>query len=194
MRSIFALTCVAAALVSFACGSSNPSGPSSGTGTLNVRLTDSPFTDAKAVLVTFSEVSVHREDAEWTKVPFADPAAMTRTCDLKKLQGPIDILGIGPVPAGHYTQIRLVVVSTTIYFDNPSDPAVPPCATTIAEPAGAKASVTIPSGEIKLNRSFDLAADGTLSIDLDFDGDKSIHLTGSSTYTMSPVVAIKSVQ
>ena len=193
MRSILALTCAAAALVSFACGS-NPSGPSSGTGTLNVRLTDSPFTDAKAVLVTFSDVSVHREDAEWTKVPFADPAAATRTCDLKKLQGPTDILGIGPVNAGHYTQIRLMVVSTAIYFDNPSDPAVPPCATTVPEPAGSKAMATIPSGEIKLNRSFDLAADGTMTIDLDFDGDRSIHQTGSSTYTMSPVVAIKSVQ
>jgi len=192
MRSIFALMCVAAALVSFACGN-NPSGPSSGTGTLSVRLTDSPFTDAKAVLVTFSDVSVHREDAEWTKVPFA-AGATTRTCDLKKLQGPIDILGTGPVPAGHYTQIRLMVTSTTIYLDNPSDPAAPACAATLAEPAGTKASVTIPSGEVKLNRAFDLAADGTLSIDLDFDGDRSIHLTGSNTYTMSPVVAIKSVQ
>ncbi|HKE86421.1 MAG TPA: DUF4382 domain-containing protein [Vicinamibacterales bacterium] len=191
MRSIFALMCVAAALVSFGCGSTN--GPS-GTGTLNVHLTDSPFTDAKAVLVTFQDVSVHREDADWTKVPFADPAAMTRTCDLKKLQGPTDILGTGSLTAGHYTQIRLMIVSTTIYFENPTDPAVPPCATTIAEPAGTKALVTIPSGEVKLNRSFDLAPNAMMMIELDFDGDRSLHLTGSNTYTLTPVVAIKSVQ
>jgi len=161
---------------------------------LNVHLTDSPFTDAKAVLVTFQDVSVHREDADWTKVPFADPAAMTRTCDLKKLQGPTDILGTGSLTAGHYTQIRLMIVSTTIYFENPTDPAVPPCATTIAEPAGTKALVTIPSGEVKLNRSFDLAPNAMMMIELDFDGDRSLHLTGSNTYTLTPVVAIKSVQ
>ena len=60
--------------------------------------------------------------------------------------------------------------------------------------AGAKANLTIPSGEVKLNRGFDLAADGTTTIVLDFDGDKSIHQTGNGAYMMSPVISIKSVQ
>src|SRR5262245_43791905 len=116
MRSLATFTCAAAALVSFACGSTNnPSGPSGGSGTLNMRLTDSPFSDAKAVLVTFSEVSAHHEDSEWTPVPFpADPngvAVLERTCDLKKLNGPVDFLGGGLLTAGHYTQIRLMVKS-----------------------------------------------------------------------------------
>jgi len=59
--------------------------------------------------------------------------------------------------------------------------------------AGAKATLTIPSGEVKLNRGFDLPANGTTTITLDFDGDKSIHQTGTGTYMMSPVIAIKSV-
>src|SRR5215475_12784978 len=113
MRYIVSFAC-ALALASFACGSST--GPSGGTGTLNVRLTDSPFTDAKAVLVTFSEVQAHREDAEWATVPFV-PAATSRTCDLKKLQGPFDFLGGGLLTTGHYTQIRIVVSSATLYFD-----------------------------------------------------------------------------
>jgi Domain of unknown function (DUF4382) len=198
MRYILAFTC-AAALASFACGESSPSGPSAGTGTLNMRLTDSPFSDAKAVLVTFSEVSAHREDSEWATVPFpADAggaAVAERTCDLKKLNGPIDILGGGLLTAGHYTQVRLVVKKATVYFDVAPDAAAPAC--TAAAPvltSTNKADLTIPSGEVKLNRGFDLAADGTTTIVLDFDGDKSIHQTGNGTYMMSPVVGVKSVQ
>ena len=170
MRSLATFTCAAAALVSFACGSTNnPSGPSGGSGTLNMRLTDSPFSDAKAVLVTFSEVSAHHEDSEWATIPFpADPsgaAVLERTCDLKKLNGPVDILGGGLLTAGHYTQIRLMVKSATIYFDTATDPAAPACTAVAPTLAGAKANLTIPSGEVKLNRGFDLAADGTTTID-----------------------------
>ena len=198
MRYMVSFACVLA-LASFACGSNNPSGPSAGSGTLNMRLTDSPFSDAKAVLVTFSEVQAHREDAEWSTTPFpadASGAAVTeRTCDLKKLEGPVDILGGGLLTAGHYTQIRLVVKKATIYFDV-APPATDPACVAVAQTLTStnKADVTIPSGEVKLNRGFDLAADGTTTIVLDFDGDKSIHQTGNGAYMMSPVIAIKSVQ
>ena len=190
MRYIPSFAC-ALALTSFACGG-NPSGPS-GSGTLYVRLTDSPFTDAKAVIVTFSEVSAHREDSAWAAVPFGG-GATSWSCDLKRLQGPQDVLGGGTLTAGHYTQIRLMVSNATIYFDNPTTEAAA-CAATLAAPAGSRASVTIPSGEVKLNRGFDLAADGTTTIVLDLDGDKSIiHQAGTGTYIMNPVVSIKSLQ
>src|SRR4029453_8843131 len=130
MRHMLAFSCVAA-LTASACGESPPAGPSGGAGTLNMRLTDSPFSDAKAVLITFSEVSAHREDADWMKVPFPADAGgavvAERPCDLKKLQGPVDILGGGLLTAGHYTQIRLVVAKATIYFDVAPDAAAPAC-------------------------------------------------------------------
>jgi len=198
MRYLFAFAFVAA-LGSSACGESSPSGPSGGSSTLNLRITDSPFSDAKAVLVTISEVQAHREDAAWETVAFPDdPATPTpdteRTCDLKKLQGPVDILGGGLLTAGHYTQIRLVVKKATIYFDV-APPATDPACTAVAPELTStnKANVTIPSGEVKLNRGFDLPANGTTTITLDFDGDKSINQTGNGTYMMSPVIAIKSV-
>jgi uncharacterized protein DUF4382 len=198
MRYLFAFACVAA-LGSSACGESSPSGPSGGSGTLNLRITDSPFSDAKAVLVTISELQAHRDGAGWETVPFADDAATPtvdteRTCDLKKLQGPVDFLGGGLLTAGHYTQIRLVVKKATIYFDV-APPATDPACTAAAPELTStnKANVTIPSGEVKLNRGFDLPADGTTTITLDFDGDKSINQTGTGTYMMSPVIAIKSV-
>jgi len=179
-------------LATFACNSvSGPSGP---TGTLNLRLTDSPFTEADAVLVTFRGVRAHRSESDWTAVPFADATAVTRTCDLKKLQAAEDILGTGPLVAGQYTMIRLVVESAKLYFDNPTDPAEPACVTTTGTvPAGLSANVTISSGEVKLNRPFTIDADATTTILLDFDGDRSINLTGNGTYMMSPVIAIVSV-
>ena len=115
-----------------------------------------------------------------------------RTCDLKKLVDAQDVLGVGPITAGHYTQIRLTVSSAAVYFDNPS--SGPACATSIAAPSGGSASVTVSSGEVKLNREFDVAAGGATTILVDFDGDRSIVQTGAGNYRMSPVISIVSVQ
>jgi hypothetical protein len=74
--------------------------------------------------------------------------------------------------------------------------------------------VEIPSGEVKLNTQFTLAAGGTTSILLDFDGDQSVRRLGlgggggngrgngnnaepddpsTGRYMMSPVIRIVSV-
>jgi hypothetical protein len=157
-------------------------------------LKDSPFTDAKSLLVTFSEVDAHKSDtaeASWSKVPFA-AGATSRTCDLKKLQTAQDVLGTGPLATGHYTQVRLVVSSATIYFDNAATGDA--CAATVAAPAGRSANVTIPSGEVKLNREFDVSSATTTTMVLDFDGDKSVRETGNGQFMMSPVISVVSVQ
>jgi hypothetical protein len=193
MRRPFALALAAACLVASACGGSS-TGPSGSTGTLRMMLTDSPFTDAKSLLVTFSEVDAHKSDATdgtWTKLPFAG-SATSRTCDLKKLQAAQDVLGTGPLTTGHYTQVRLVVVSAVIYFDNAATGDA--CGATIAAPPGRNANVTIPSGEVKLNREFDVSSATTTTMVLDFDGDKSVRDTGNGQYMMSPVVAVVGVQ
>src|SRR5215831_19394147 len=111
MRVLALLAIAAACTFASACGSS--AGPSGSTGTLTMALKDSPFSDAKSLLVTFSEVDAHiatASDGSWTKLPFAD-GATSRTCDLKKLQSAQDVLGTGPMAAGHYTMVRLVVSS-----------------------------------------------------------------------------------
>lgn len=168
-------------------GPTTPSGP----GTLTINLTDSPFSTAKAVLVTFSEVSAHRSDGPFFGVPFAG-GATTRTCDLKKLMGAQDVLGAGSLPPGHYTQLRLVVASGVLFFDNPS--SGPACAAAITTPAGASAPLEIPSGEVKLNREFDVSGVQGTAILLDFDGDHSVRETGSGKFIMTPVIAVVSVQ
>ena len=180
---------------------SNPAAPSTPTGgtsstmaTVSVRLTDSPFSDAKALLVTFSDVSIHSADpGDWKTVPFA--SGTSRTCDLKRLNGATDVLGVGSLAAGHYTQIRLNVTSAALYFDNPS--ATGPCAPQIAAPAGRSAPVDVPSGEVKLNNEFTVTGSGT-TITLDFDGDQSVRQTGNGNgngkYMMTPVIRVVSVQ
>ena len=173
-----------------ACGGSNSP---SGSGSLNLMLKDSPYSDAKSLLVTFSDVSVHRADEgdeSWTKLPFAG-GATSRTCDLKKLVTAQDILGVGSLPAGHYTQIRLTVTSASLHFENAAAGAA--CVDTLPVVAGAMADVTIPSGVVKLNREFDVPEGGTATILVDFDGDKSVHETGNGRYQMSPVITVVSV-
>jgi hypothetical protein len=196
MRLASSLVVPVAVFVISGCGSASSTaiGPSPSTGTLTMALKDSPFSDAKSLLVTFSEVDAHiatAPDGTWTKLPFADGGA-SRTCDLKKQQSAQDVLGSSAIPTGHYTQVRLVVSSATIYFDNAAIGAA--CGAAIAAPAGQSAPVTIPSGEVKINREFDVASTGATTVLLDFDGDQSVRQTGNGAYMMSPVIAVASVQ
>ncbi len=188
-RLLIVAALVVPVVAASACGgSSSPAGPSN-SGTLKVMLRDSPFSDARALLVTFSEVSAHRSGGDFVTLPFSD--ASSRTCDLKKLTGAQDVLGTGPLAAGHYTELRLTVSTAKLYFDNPSSGAA--CAPSIAIPEGASATVTVPSGTIHLNREFDVTANQATTIVLDFDGDQSVKQTGNGSYTMNPVIAIVSV-
>src|SRR5450756_1709391 len=80
-RLLWVLPAVVVALV-IACGR-NPGAPSNSS-TLTVLITDSPFSDARSLLVTFSEVSAHMSGGGWVTLPFSG-GATTRTCDLKRL-------------------------------------------------------------------------------------------------------------
>jgi hypothetical protein len=112
---------------------------------------------------------------------------------LKKLQNANeDLLGVGALAAGHYTQVRLVVSAARLYFDNES--TGPACAAAIAAPAGDSATLAISSGEVKLNRQFTVPEGGATTMLLDFDGGGSIHETGNGAYRMTPVIGIVSVQ
>jgi hypothetical protein len=201
-----------------ACSSANsPNGPSSNTtststtttgggqnsalGTVTVRLKDSPFSDASALLVTFSEVSIHSADTgEWTNLDF--DSGMSRTCDLTRLKDETDVLGVGTLTGGQYTQIRLNVTSASIYFDSAQTTGDPCAADMVAPTDGTNAPVTVPSGEVKLSQEFTVPTAGGTTITLDFDGDQSIHQTGNSNgrgnaptkYIMTPVIRVVSVQ
>lgn len=190
MRTITVLAVVAAIGVAAACGD-NVTSPS-GSGRLNLMIKDTPYSDARALLVTFSEVTAHREgEGGFSRVPFGDTAATSRTCDLKKLVDAQDVLGVGTLPEGHYTQVRLVVSSAALYFENPS--TGPACATTMPVPAGRSAVLEIPSGEVRLNREFDVIAAGATTMLIDFDGERSVNELGNGRFRMTPVIGVVSV-
>jgi hypothetical protein len=154
-----------------------------------VTLKDSPYTDAMALLVTFTDVSVHQSDTPdgtWTKVTTGP-----RTCDLKRLQNAQDVLGTTTLTAGHYTQIRLLVATAAMSYTEATSGDTCAASFNLTKPT---VNVTIPSGEVKLNREFDISPNATTSILLDFDGDKSMHEMGNGSYSMSPVISIVTVQ
>ena len=223
-RSWMAIAVLVVASGTFGCADSNsPAGPSdgpaasggsgsggggttSGSGRLTVGITDTPFADATAVLITFDNISVHRSGAGWEDVEFAN-GETERTCDLKKLEGPTDVLGSEMLPAGHYPQIRLNVKKATLHFDNEST-STTACAPSITVLGTQFTEVQVSSGEVKLNRQFTLDPGAVVNMLLDFDGDKSIRQQGGGgrgnggggtsapedgNYSLQPVVSIISV-
>src|SRR5262249_13382076 len=68
------------------------------------------------------------------------------------------------------------------------------CAPSISAPSGQNAALDIPSGEVRLNRSFDVPASGTTTMVLDFNGDQSIRQMGNGRFSMTPVITVVSVQ
>jgi hypothetical protein len=159
--------------------------------TLNIMLKDAPFADARAVFVTFAEVSVRTSTTDFTTVPFANNVS-ARTCDLKQLMSASDLLGSGTLTTGHYTQIRLVVASATLFFDNPA--AGPPCGAVLPMPQGRNASASVLSGEVRLNQEFDISTSKATTIVVDFDGGRSLNVTGTGGYMLLPVMSVVSVQ
>lgn len=188
---------VAIVLVSFGCGSdtspTSPGGNPDAGGALNVRITDSPFGAAKAVLITFREVSVQK-GGDWTKLPFPDSSASTWTCDLKKLENNAqDLIASGAPSAGEYNWVRLVVDSARVYTQNAAQSATP-CARTIAAPAGESFPMTVSNSEGKDNGSFVVNSTKSTTVLVDFDGDSSITEPNTNNYVLTPVVRVVSVQ
>ena len=184
LRVCRGLLVVGVTAMSLTACSSSPSSPSAGSN-LTIMLKDSPFSDAKALLVTFSEVSAHVSGTGgFTPIPFSG-GATSRTCDLKKLAAATDVLGTGTLDAGHYTQVRLSCrarrsTSTTRRVARPAGVDYPRRRNTGHHVRRGTQS------ESRIRRD----GDGATTITLDFDGDQSVHAQGNGQYNMSPVIAV----
>ncbi|MFN8588991.1 MAG: DUF4382 domain-containing protein [Candidatus Eisenbacteria bacterium] len=171
-RHPLALT-AAALLFAFALGacSTNSTGPASGT--LRVHMTDAPG-DFEQVNLVVREVAVHIAGADsmggW-EVLSTDSASY----DLLTLRnGVFTQIGKSVIPAGHYTQIRLKL--------GPGSNVVV---------GGIVHPLTVPSGlqtGLKIVGQFDVPAGGLVDVALEFDAERSIHLTGGGNYMLKPVV------
>ncbi len=175
-----------------ACGGGSDSGgtgASGGTGTLRVALTDAPACGYDHVYVTVERVRVHQSstaaegDAGWAEVVLPAPLRV----DLLGLtNGVLAELGQTPLPAGRYTQMRLVLA--------PNGSGAPIANAIRLTGDTADTALVTPSGQqsgLKMNVNIDVAANQMVDAVLDFDACKSIvHAGNSGRYLLKPVIRV----
>jgi hypothetical protein len=173
-----------------ACGGGTDSG-GTGAGTLRVALTDAPACGYDHVYVTVERVRVHQSstaadgDAGWAEVVLPAPLRV----DLLSLtNGVLQELGQTPLPAGRYTQLRLVLAPNGPGNATPIANAIRLTDDTEDTP------LVTPSGQqsgLKMNVNIDVAANQMVDAVLDFDACKSIVRAGNSgRWLLKPVIRV----
>jgi Domain of unknown function (DUF4382)/Carboxypeptidase regulatory-like domain len=182
---------VAATVIGACGGGSDSGGTGAGSGTLRVALTDAPACGYDHVYVTVDRVRVHQSstaadaDAGWAEVVLPAP----RRIDLLSLtNGVLDELGQTPLPAGRYTQLRLVLAPNGNGNAAPIANAIRLTGDTEDTP------LVTPSGQqsgLKMNVNIDVAANQMVDAVLDFDACKSIVRAGNSgRWLLKPVIRV----
>jgi len=178
-------TLIAAATLA-ACGGGG--GSAAGEGSLRVAMADAPACGYDNVFVTVEKVRVHTSgaaaDAEggWQEVVIS-PA---KRIDLLTLtNGLVEELGTTALPAGSYTQVRLVLASNS---------SAAPTANAVKPTGGALVPLNTPSGQqsgLKLQTHFDVQAGQMMDLVIDFDACKSVvKAGGSGNYNLKPVMSV----
>jgi hypothetical protein len=175
-----------------ACGGGGGSGGTStpattaSTGTLSVSLTDAPACGFDAVNVTVNKIRVNSSasasetDAGWTDITL-NPAKKINLLNLTN--GVLESLGQSDLPAGHYSQLRLVLDANTGTG----------LANSVVPTGGSEQTLVTPSAVqsgIKLTNAFDVAAGQKVDLVLDFDACKSVVTQGKGKYLLKPVVKV----
>jgi Domain of unknown function (DUF4382) len=173
-------------VVTYGCGNNSSESPQ--TGTLGVSLTDAAAGGFDAVNVTVSKVRVHQSssasenDSGWSEITLS-PARKINLLNLTN--GVLEDLGQTSLPAGHYTQLRLVLSANTGTISNSVvlSGVTPTTEIPLVTPSA------VQSG-IKLINEFDVIAGQRVDLVLDFDALKSIVRRGNGTYALKPVIRV----
>ena len=166
-----ALLALGMAAVLGGCGSNSAS-----PGRAAVYLTDAASATYSAVNVTIESVEIHQA-GRWVSVNGDFPVVV----DLLTLQYQQHLLGTVPLSEGQYTQTRMIL----------SDEAGANTVTLLSD--SSTHDVEVPSGPqtgIKLIGGYSVEAGRTTAIVIDFDPDKTIHLTGSDKYVLRPTIPL----
>lgn len=149
--------------------------PVSQNGRLKMYIVDSPAT-LDSVIICVTRVEVHKAGNDSTSGWFIINDS-TRYFDLLLLtNGASAILGDSSLPAGNYTQIRLIIGEGSYVIDN-----------------GVKHNLEIPSGfqtGIKLIHQFTIEEGKLYELILDFNVEKSIVITGKGKYLCKPTIRV----
>jgi hypothetical protein len=165
-------------------------------GSLSVSLTDAPACGFDEVNVTVDKVRVHQSNsanentAGWTTIALVPP----RKINLLDLNDPtqpnlaLEELGVTPLPAGQYTQVRLVLVGNI-----GNQPTANWIVLSGTNPINDKIPLDTPSAVqsgIKLIHPFTVNQGQRVDLLLDFDACTSIVKTGSGKYKLKPVIQV----
>lgn len=195
IRSIFrlllwaAVAGASAALV--ACGGDPSTGSTTAMGNVRVALTDAPRCkvgndDLAQVNVTVERVRVHQladampGDGRWYDIEVS-PARKINLLELTN--GRLEELGSVPLPAGTYTQLRLVL--------SPNRGAGVLANSVVLDGALTELALQTPSAAqsgLKIVRPFTVAPNSTVDLVIDFDACRSIVLRGNGSYLLKPVL------
>ena len=144
----------------------------SGTGTLQIRVTDAPTLQVSSILLTVSHVEVSVAGEETAESGWRTVVADPQTFDLVALRGVEEVLGSAELAPGTYGQVRLEVVEAMVTI------------------GGEATDAKVPSGKLRFAGGFQVTAGQTTILTLDFDAEKSVVRRGRMDPLIKPVVKL----
>ena len=183
--NFFFISVITLSMFLTACGSDTAT---TGSGTLNINITDAPVDSAAKVVVKFNGVSIKPANGAAYDINFVDSNGhvIVKSIDLLAQQGvnsePLLINHI--LNAGHYNWMRLNVITSQSSTDS-----------YIELDDGSQHPLYIPSGDetgLKLVQGFDITDGGAASFTIDFDLRKSVLSPNknSTAYKLKPTLRI----
>lgn len=190
-KIIFSLFFCFAFLVFFASCSKSPTSPDipgqvnkpksetkNATGFLQILLKDNPVENAQNIFVTIGKIEVHKASPE----NFIAVSEDEQTLDLLELKTKLENIVNTLLEAGHYNQIRISVISGKITLSENGE--------------STEYNMQIPSNKVKIPVQFEIEQNGITQITLDFDAEKSIHVTKAGkneNFILRPVILVEKV-
>ncbi len=172
----FSLLALFSVLIIAGCSDDEVTDPvEAGEGHFALKLIDSvgPYDEVNIEVI---EVSVHKSGDDSTSDWIVVSEDLLSVNLLDYTNGNYAMLADNTLAAGEYTQVRLLLTdNNTVVVD------------------GETHDLEIPSGSttgLKLNHGFTIEDGFTYGATLDFDAERSIHVTGNGRYKMSPVIRI----
>jgi hypothetical protein len=170
---------VSFSLFVFACGGGG--GDSSDSGTIAMSVTDAkPLLPENVtnLFVEFSEAWVHKSGEGWIQLTLVESPY---TIDLLQFQdsNTTELVLPTELDSGKYTQVRIVVSSATMVFDNGGTPD--------------ELTIDVPSENLKTDKNFivDVTGGSAMDITIHFDLSMSVVASGpdsNPTYKLKPVL------
>ncbi len=196
LRNLCALLIGLAFLSMTACGGGGSGGSSgSGEGTLVTWLTDNATDTYQAVYVTIARVQVHmggegEEEGSWKTV--AEPNGTYNLLEL--VNGVREQLGQTSLDSGSYTQMRLIIGETADSGLNIFSQPHPYANYVVYRADDRIRELKVPSGPqtgLKVVAGFEISADETTELILDFDAMRSVVKAGASgIYLLKPTIKV----